>query len=81
MPATNEELMDAVIRVERQIANLLVRIEVNNESRFEAMNIQLTWYQTILFKFVVPILVGLLLLLTVKESNAGMVVAKFVSPG
>lgn len=77
---TNEELMDALVRVERQVANVLVRLEANTEQRFEAMDIQLKWYQMILFKVVVPLVIGILVLLSVKESNVGLVIANFMAP-
>lgn len=77
---TNEELIAQIILLQKELVVVASKLERSTEERFRSLDVELTWYKMILFKIVVPLVVAMLLLLSIKESNVGMIIAKYVTP-
>jgi len=85
---SDRELLERIVKVDEDIARTMKRLDTSFDRRMEPIRIQMEYNQKIIFKIIIPIVVGLVLLVAASSepgstvvSGAGNVIKSFVGQG
>lgn len=85
---SDRELLERVIKVEEDISRTMKRIDTSFDRRMEPVRMQMEYHKMLMFKIVIPLVVGIILIMAASSepgtaviSGAGNVIKSFVGQG